>query len=374
MIQREESEAIIVAASLLTVLVCLPFPWIRSPALRRAYSLFFGVSIAFYTYGVPTFLRVGYIFTGYVQLRFLPRQTSAWTVPFVALVLLTIRSISQTLNGTAADLSVKTAIMIDFIRLAQVAANMADADAIRRKDDALVTTRERYFAEPLKECPTLLEFCDFFFFCGSQVVGPPVEYRDFVDFINLKGVYGQMKPGSHIGPAMKRFGQTTLMLILTVVLGILVDKKELFRPEFMERSFIGRNLYMYAVLSITISTLMVGFMFAETFMISCGQGYSVNKETKEVNYNSIRAAEVIKFNTSTSVLESTHTWNMRSHHYLKYYVSLRLKDRTLPRNVVQFKPLLMTYIFSAVWHGPDPGYYFFFVNLGLADIFARIFA
>ncbi len=62
---------------------------------------------------------------------------------------------------------------------------------------------------------------------------------------------------------------------------------------------------------------------------------------------------------------------MQTHHWLKYYVSMRLKDRSLPRGSFQGKVVLLTYLTSAIWHGPDSGYVVFFVGAALCDIFGR---
>ena len=81
---------------------------------------------------------------------------------------------------------------------------MQDADSITNKNDQLMSPRERQYARPLKDCPSLLEWCSFFFQCYGQVVGPPVEYKDSVDFTHLKGDFAKMEPGSHVVPALKR--------------------------------------------------------------------------------------------------------------------------------------------------------------------------
>ena len=91
---------------------------------------------------------------------------------------------------------------------------------------------------------------------------------------------------------------------------------------------------MFGILHIAVTTLMVGFMFAETFMISSGQGFSISEGGQKANFNSIRQVEVVKFESSTSCLEATSLWNIQVHYYLKYYVSMRLKDRTLPRGAI----------------------------------------
>ena len=83
-----------------------------------------------------------------------------------------------------------------------------------------------------------------------------------------------------------------------------------------------------------ITTLFVGFLFSECNSIASGHGYTVTttKDKDVENYNSIRQIDVIGFETCTSGLGAVQNWNMQTHHWLKYYVSIRLKDRTLPRN------------------------------------------
>ena len=62
---RPPGEVIVVLASLITIMACLPMPWIRNTTARKVYSLTIGLSIGFYTYGVPYFLRIAYIMVAY---------------------------------------------------------------------------------------------------------------------------------------------------------------------------------------------------------------------------------------------------------------------------------------------------------------------
>lgn len=69
---------------------------------------------------------------------------------------------------------------------------------------------------------------------------------------------------------------------------------------------------------------------------------------------------------SFRVKDFLDAWNVSVHKWLKYYVFLRMLDST-KRGGVQLKPILITFLVSAVWHGFYPGYYFFFVAAGLMD-------
>ena len=188
--QRPMYEVITIFSALIAFLVCLPMPWFRNTTFRKAYSLFWGVTIGFYTYGIPFFMYIAFVILGYLQLRFLPTRVSTSTIPVIAMGILILRAGYQTLKGSNAELSVKTVMMVAYIKMCYIALNRKDADAIARNDARHLTKREEIYAEPLKEIPTFIEWCEYFFFCGVAVIGPATEYKDFVDYINLRGAFG----------------------------------------------------------------------------------------------------------------------------------------------------------------------------------------
>jgi len=53
--------------------------------------------------------------------------------------------------------------------------------------------------------------------------------------------------------------------------------------------------------------------------------------------------------------------------WLKYYVMLRLMDRSKPRNQMQVGPMLITFIVSAAWHGMELGFFVMFIGFGIME-------
>ena len=88
-----------------------------------------------------------------------------------------------------------------------------------------MTPRERLYAEPLVQPPTMFEWINFFFFAGTVSFGMPLEYKKFDDFINLRGDYGKMRPGSQLMPTLKRTGHGFLCLAFMQIM------KKRFEPE-----------------------------------------------------------------------------------------------------------------------------------------------
>lgn len=121
--------------------------------------------------------------------------------------------------------------------------------------------------------------------------------------------------------------------------------------------------------------LFTGFIFMEAYMIASGLGYRefVTKDDKKVvEYNAHKCGEYVNFMTSNSMMETTQSWNMGVHRWLKYYVMLRWMDRS-KRSAFQLVPTLITYAQSGLWHGVDWGYHIFFFGMALMDVQHRTF-
>ena len=64
-INRPTYEVITIVSCFITFLVCLPMPWFRDPTFRKTYSLFWGILLSFYTYGVSFLLNNAFVMIAY---------------------------------------------------------------------------------------------------------------------------------------------------------------------------------------------------------------------------------------------------------------------------------------------------------------------
>jgi lysophospholipid acyltransferase len=62
-------------------------------------------------------------------------------------------------------------------------------------------------------------------------------------------------------------------------------------------------------------------------------------------------------------------WNRSTHHWLKYYIFLRLVKKGERDKLT---PIFCTMMVSAVWHGFYPGYFVFFVGAGFWDYIYKL--
>ena len=115
------------------------------------------------------------------------------------------------------------------------------------------------------------------------------------------------------------------------------------------------------------------FTMQETFLIASGLGYRARTEKQPENFNSIRCAEIIKVVTASDSAVFAAKWNMRTSHWLKYYVMIPLIDRSKPKGSSHLMPVFATFMVSAIWHGLYFGYFGCFINLALCDIMFKTF-
>lgn len=102
-------------------------------------------------------------------------------------------------------------------------------------------------AEVLVEAPS---FADWFHYMmlvtASALYGPSVEYRTYLEFINLRGDYSKMTPFSNFGPAVLRFAQCIVCIGIFMGSKTLVDMEYMIQPGFKNEAFWFKCLLLVA--------------------------------------------------------------------------------------------------------------------------------
>ena len=119
---------------------------------------------------------------------------------------------------------------------------------------------------------------------------------------------------------------------------------------------------------------MLGFTAMECNFIACGQGYVPEKKTKNAEgkevvvpeeFNAIKSVLVWPIYACTDFGALVNAWNIQIHHWLKYYVMMRLIDRSKPRNQTQVMPQLICFLVSSIWHGLEVGLWVCMFGFGM---------
>lgn len=180
-----------------------------------------------------------------------------------------------------------------------------------------------------------------------------------------------MKAFSNYPTAFKRLFQGILCTIISQTINSYAPKAYLLEPQFGQENYIYKILLTIGAMQSVIWNYFSGFCIIEANLIACGLGY-INDNGQE-SFNNIRMVGIIPIETSTTFQYIGQNWNIPIHYWLKYYVMLRLMDRSKPKGAPQTYATVCTFIASSLWHGTYPGYLVLFIGLALLEIQSKHF-
>ena len=110
--------------------------------------------------------------------------------------------------------------------------NNRDAGQLNQKDNQL-SARERYYAEPMRDgYPSFFDYCHYnLFLVSGSGMGPVLEYRDTMEYLNVQGEDGKMPFFRGTFEATIRLSFAYFMLVAGQVLGMK------FPPKFMWQDY-----------------------------------------------------------------------------------------------------------------------------------------
>ena len=349
----------IIPLSLINYLITAPF-------LRLLYSLIFGLFLQFTLYGsgiIHTFIST--IIT-YLFIKFYGRKKSAFYILIITILYLTYLHLSRMFTdygGWTID-DPTTIYMMTICKFSSLAFSYEDG----AKDDKDFKN-EHHKEYKIVEKPSLLETFSYVYFYPTSVVGPSIEFKDFINFINLKGCYANL-PKNLI---VKQFIQYFLLSLVTMaayaVVGPKIPVSLVGMPEFNNNSFIYKVAYLYFGLIFVRMKYYTGWTLSYSCLILCGVAYT-EKKTKEgelvQSFEKGDYGSIIFSEFGVNPKFKLAFWNRTVHLWLKY----NLFTRTIN---IDMKPLknnmglasLLTFLVSAIWHGYYPTYYFTFISLYL---------
>ena len=139
-------------------------------------------------------------------------------------------------------------------------------------DKENITPREKKYA--LKEPPSLLNYCAYIFNLQSSVIGPSFEYKDWDDFINLRGHYADMPLFSNYPKAFERFTCAISSTVFGLVLSLFgFDAWNMLKPEFATYSFAYQVFYLLGSVHGCIWIYVSGLVLGEASLVAAGFGY-----------------------------------------------------------------------------------------------------
>lgn len=197
---------------------------------------------------------------------------------------------------------------------------------------------------------SLLEFFGYIFFFQTYLIGPFIEYNDYIDYINQKN-----KHPSPILPGLGRLFEAILILILMLIIERYFPYKYMLDPLFLHKSFWDRLFYCY----MSCLAYRLSFEFIWTFvnagLIFSGFAYNSMDVNGTPKWNKAYNMD-LSFEISPTVQELPTKWNITVGEWLRHYCYERFGPH------LKLQAMFLTNILSAFWHGIYPGYYIAFLT------------
>lgn len=354
---------------ILIMLLAIPLSilnhFLTNPTIRLYYSLIFGVLLQYIIYGyniIHTFLSsvITYLF-----IVFYGRKKSPFIILIGSIAYLSFLHIYRMIvdyGGWTID-DPTTIYMMTICKFSSLAFSYDDG---AKEDKEFINAHNREYK--IKDKPSFIEVLSFVYFYPTAIVGPSIEFKDFIDFIHKRNCY------SHL-PKLYLFKQGSLYFLLS--LGVMagyalgspkIPISRLCDADFGEKhNLLIKLIYLYFSLVFVRMKYYSGWTLSYCCLIINGIAYTetTDKEGRIVvslekgSYGSIIYSE-FGVNAKFKLVY----WNNTVHQWLKYNIYTRTVgiDRKPFKNNRTLASLLV-FITSALWHGYYPTYYVTFLVL-----------
>ena len=353
---------------ILTMLCVIPFCFlnylIHGKRARLLYSFILGFLFQYSIYKLNTIhILVSGIFT-FLFIKYFGRKYSAFYV-FVGSLLY----LSRTDKSWKVD-DPTTIYMMSICKFSSLAFSYEDG---MKKDEEMKNRHHREYR--VYEKPSLLEVLSFIYFYPTAIIGPSIEFKDFINFMTETDCYSKL--GENIFYILT---QGTLYFIGSFICMAFYAIK-VVEEDFGQHNLLYVLAYIYFCIPGVRARYYSGWLLSYSTVIYAGIAYTEKKDEKsgqiiksveKGSYGSIVTCEWA-INPKQSMID----WNQTIHLWLKYNVY----TRTININRKPFKDnwalaSFLTFISSAVWHGFYLTYYLTFVLLffyqSSADVFDKI--
>ena len=369
---------------ILTMLCVIPFCFlnylIHGKRARLLYSFILGFLFQFSIYKLNTIhILVSGIFT-FLFIKYFGRKYSAFYVFVGSLLYLSYLHIERMFRT---DKSWKvddptTIYMMSICKFSSLAFSYEDG---MKKDEEMKNRHHREYR--VYEKPSLLEVLSFIYFYPTAIIGPSIEFKDFINFMTETDCYSKL--GENIFYILTQgtlyFIGSFICMAFYAILAVKLPVAKVVEEDFGQHNLLYVLAYIYFCIPGVRARYYSGWLLSYSTVIYAGIAYTEKKDEKsgqiiksveKGSYGSIVTCEWA-INPKQSMID----WNQTIHLWLKYNVY----TRTININRKPFKDnwalaSFLTFISSAVWHGFYLTYYLTFVLLffyqSSADVFDKI--
>lgn len=211
----------------------------------------------------------------------------------------------------------------------------------------------------LLKIPPFYKLLVYTFNVPSCIASPFYEYKDFEDWIELKGEYANIPDPKKAG--VKRFITALFWIIIVATLGGIFNVKALLSPDFKDYPWYKKVLYQLGTIELLKFTYYTVWCIVDSGMILGGLAYNGVDKQGNILYNRYTNVTELNVELGYYVKSAVYAWNTTIQYWMKKYVYMRLISKDEKPPLWKF---FLVFVISAFWHGFYPSYYFFFFYVG----------
>lgn len=352
---------------ILTMLCTIPFCFlnyfIHGKKIRLLYSFILGFFFQYSIYKFNTIHSLISAFLTYLFIKYCGRKYSAFYVFIGSLLYLSILHIKRmfrTYEGWKID-DPTTIYMMSICKFSSLAFSYEDGEKNERDFKNQHHKEYRVINQP-----SLLEVLSFVYFYPTAIIGPSLEYKDFINFICEDDCYSRLNENILyiLRTGFLYFIGSFACMIFYAVISQKLPVSRVVEEDFGKHNLFYVLAYIYCCIPAVRAKYYSGWLLSYSIVIFTGAAYTetknkngkLEKSLKKGSYGSIVTCEW-GINPKYSMID----WNNTIHLWLKYNVLTRVIN-------IERKPFknnwgiasLLTFISSAVWHGFYLTYYLTF--------------
>jgi lysophospholipid acyltransferase len=233
-----------------------------------------------------------------------------------------------------------------------------------KKDEELKNKHHKEYR--VYEKPTLLEVLSFVYFYPTSIIGPSIEYKDFINFIQEKDCYSRLSDNYYyiIKTGFLYFLGSFVCMGIYSFLAKKLPVSRVVEEDFGKHNIFYVLAYIYFCIPGVRCRYYSGWLLSYATVIFSGAAYT---EKKDENGNIIKTLEkgcygsIVTCEWAINPKYSMIDWNNTIHLWLKYNVYTRVINidrKPFKDNFVMAS--FCTFISSAIWHGFYLTYYLTF--------------
>ena len=355
----------------LTIASAIPFSFlnycIHNRYLRLVYSLLVGLILQYSIYGKNILHTIIATIITYFFVYFFGRKLSPFYLLIGTLAHLSYLNIYRMIvnYGDWAIDDISTIYMITMAKFSAFGFSYDDG-----KIDPKNIKSQHHKLYRIVKMPTLFEYASYIYFYPTSVVGPFIEFNDFINFINEKDCYENLfsKIKYIFKEGFKKLFLGLFFIGFFSTIGGWFPMTAVGKPEFRINypEWWKRILFMYMAGPGVRSKYYIGWLISYSSLIFSGLAYGEIKKDGKIIQNVEKGSygSIIYNEFGIHPKLKMVYWNYQIHQWLKYNIYTRLLN-PLKNN----KPLaqFITYIFSSMWHGFYPNYYINFTLIYLVE-------